>query len=172
MNHLPPPVPGHPAHPPGWWRRHWRWAMPLTVVVFLGVLGGSAAWSVMRWGEAARESPPMREAMRRAGCSIELVEAFGEPLRAGSLPLGSMQTAITGERDVGLTVSLEGAHAHGRLFVQGIRRDDVWDYPVMYVLGADKQTFDLTALDDEEAAQECELQACRERGGCPITAAF
>jgi hypothetical protein len=146
--------------------------MPLAVVLVLGVAGGIVAWSVLRWSEAARESPPMREALRRAGCSVELVEAFGEPLRTGSMPLGSMQTAINGQRDVGLTVALEGSRAHGRLFVQGSRRDDVWDYPVMYVLGENKQTFDLTALDDDEAAQECELQACRERGECPMAAAL
>ncbi|MDR2960554.1 MAG: cytochrome c oxidase assembly factor 1 family protein [Stenotrophomonas sp.] len=146
--------------------------MPLTVVLVLGVAGGIVAWSVLRWSEAARESPPMREALRRAGCSVELVEAFGEPLRTGSMPLGSMQTAIDGQRDVGLTVALEGSRAHGRLFVQGSRRDDVWDYPVMYVLGENKQTFDLSALDDDEAADECALQECRDRGECPLAAAL
>ncbi|ALA84294.1 TPA: cytochrome c oxidase assembly factor Coa1 family protein [Stenotrophomonas maltophilia] len=169
---LPPPIPAHQQRSAGWWCRHWRWAMPLTVVLVLGTVGGVVAWSVLGWSEAARESPPMREALRRAGCSIELVDAFGEPLRAGSMPLGSMQTAINGQRDVGLTVSLEGPHAHGRLFVKGTRSDDVWDYPVMYVLAEDKQTFDLTALDDDEAAHECELQACRDRGECPLTAAL
>ncbi len=166
---LPPPIPTHGPKPAGWWSRHWRWAMPVAVLVVLAGAGGTVAWSVLRWSEAARESPPMREAMRRAGCSIELVEAFGEPLRAESMPLGSMQTALNGQRDVGLTVALEGPRAHGRLFVKGTRSDDVWDYPVMYVLGEDKRTFDLTALDDAEAAGECALQACRERGGCPLT---
>ena len=169
---LPPPIPDQSPPTSGWWRRHWRWAMPLAVLLSIGALAGAATWSVLRWGEAARESPPMREALRRAGCSIELVEAFGEPLRSESLPLGSMQTAINGERDVGLTVVLQGPHAHGRLFVKGTRRDDVWDYPVMYVLGEDKQTFDLSALDDIEAARECELQACRARGGCAPTVAL
>ena len=56
--------------------------------------------------------------------------------------------------------------------MKGTRSDDVWDYPVMYVLAEDKQTFDLTALDDDEAAHECELQACRDRGECPLTAAL
>ena len=169
---LPPPIPTHGPKPAGWLSRHWRWAMPVAVLLVLAGAGGTVAWSVLRWSEAARESPPMREAMRRAGCSIELVEAFGEPLRTESMPLGSMQTALNGQRDVGLTVALEGPRAHGRLFVKGTRSDDVWDYPVMYVLGENKQTFDLTALDDDEAAQECELQACRERGECPLTAAL
>ncbi|MGE8246661.1 MAG: cytochrome c oxidase assembly factor Coa1 family protein [Stenotrophomonas maltophilia] len=162
---LPPALPGSTV-PPGWWRRHWRWAMPLAVVLVLGGVGGVVTWSVLRWSEAARESPPMREALRRAGCSIELVEAFGEPLHIESIPLGSMQTAITGQRDVVLTVALEGPHAYGRLFVKGTRNDDVWDYPVMYVLGEDRQTFDLTALDDDEAAGECALRQCRQRGQC------
>jgi len=169
---LPPPIPGHCTAPPGWWRRHWRWAMPLAVLLFLGALAGAISWSVLRWSDAARESPPMREAMRRAGCSIELVQVFGEPLHARGLPLGSMQTAINGHRDVGLTVALEGPLAQGRLFVKGTRADDVWDYPVMYVLADDKQTFDLSALDDEEAARECELQTCRANGDCPLTVAL
>ncbi|WP_295571642.1 cytochrome c oxidase assembly factor Coa1 family protein [Stenotrophomonas maltophilia] len=168
----PPPIPAHGPPRSGWWRRHWRWAMPLAVVLVMGMTAGVVIWSVLRWSEAARESPPMREALRRAGCSIELVEAFGEPLQAESMPLGSMQTAINGQRDVGLTVALEGPHAHGRLFVKGTRSDDVWDYPVMYVLAEDKQTFDLTALDDDEAAHECALQACRDRGECPLAAAL
>lgn len=164
---LPPPIPHrHPASN-GWWRRNWRWAMPLSVLLFLGGMGGMIAWSVLRWSEAAHESPPMREAMRRAGCSIELVQVLGEPLRSAAVPLGSMQTAFDGQRDVGLTVALEGPQGQGRLFVQGVRRNDVWDYPVMYVLGEGKQTYDLTALDDAEAAGECALQECRERGGCP-----
>ena len=64
---LPPPIPTHGAKPAGWWSRHWRWAMPLAVLLVLAGAGGVVAWSVLRWSEAARESPPMREAMRRAG---------------------------------------------------------------------------------------------------------
>ncbi|AWH19325.1 hypothetical protein C1922_19395 [Stenotrophomonas sp. ZAC14D2_NAIMI4_7] len=165
---LPPPVPAHAAPATGWWRRHWRWAMPLAVVLLLASLGGATAWSLLRWSEAARDSAPMREAMRRAGCSIELVQAFGEPLQADAMPVGSMQTAIDGQRNVGLIVGLQGPDARGRLFVQGSRRDDVWDYPVMYVLGEDEQTFDLSALDDAEAAEECALRECRARGGCGV----
>ncbi len=38
---LPPPIPPMTRHPPVWWCRHWRWAMPLTVVL---VLGGAGVW--------------------------------------------------------------------------------------------------------------------------------
>jgi len=162
----PTPIPGYRTASAGWWRRHWRWAIPLSVLLLLGVGGGIIIWSVLRWSEAVRESPPMQEALRRAGCSIEVAQVLGEPLLADAMPLSITQTTVNGERDVGLVVGLEGPQGRARLIVEGTRRNDVWDYPVMYVLGEDQATFDLTALDDAEAAGECALQECRERGGC------
>ena len=168
----PTPIPGYRPASAGWWRRHWRWAIPLSVLLLLGVGGGIIIWSVLRWSEAVRESPPMREALRRAGCSIEVAQVLGEPLLADAIPLSITQITVNGERDVGLVVGLEGPQGRARLIVEGTRRNDVWDYPVMYVLGEDQATFDLTALDDAEAAGECALQECRERGGCPLALAL
>lgn len=168
----PTPIPGYRPASAGWWRRHWRWAIPLSVLLLLGVGGGIIIWSVLRWSEAVRESPPMREALRRAGCSIEVAQVLGEPLLADAIPLSITQITVNGERDLGLVVGLEGPQGRARLIVEGTRRNDVWDYPVMYVLGEDQATFDLTALDDAEAAGECALQECRERGGCSETIAL
>ncbi|MEE9878830.1 MAG: hypothetical protein PBU97_21650 [Stenotrophomonas maltophilia] len=41
--------------------------MPLMVVLVLGGAGGVVTWSVLRWSEAARESPPMREGAATRG---------------------------------------------------------------------------------------------------------
>lgn len=164
----PPPLPCDLGASRGWWARHWRWAMPLCIVAGVVVLGGGTAWSLLRWSDAVHGSAPMREAMRRVNCSAEVVAAFGEPLRAERMPLGNMQTQLNGRHDVGLMVGLEGPRGAGTLFVQGTRVDGAWDYPVMYVLGKDKRTFDLSALDDAEAAQECALAECRAVGDCVI----
>ena len=94
------------------------------------------------------------------------------PLLADAIPLNITQITVNGERDLGLVVGLEGPQGRARLIVEGTRRNDVWDYPVMYVLGEDQATFDLTALDDAEAAGECALQECRERGECPLMLAL
>ena len=32
---LPPPIPTHGPKPAGWWSRHWRWAMPVAVLLVL-----------------------------------------------------------------------------------------------------------------------------------------
>mgnify|MGYP000846238429 FL=1 len=164
MTH-PPPLPSPAAA--GWWGRHWRWAMPLLVIGSLAAIVGCCAWSLWRWSQAAHASAPLREAMRRATCSVEVVAALGEPLQAGRLPYGNMHTGLDGRREVGLFVGLEGPRGDGTLIVQGTREDDRWDYPVMYVLGADEVTIDLSALDDAEAALECELATCRAEGRCP-----
>lgn len=163
---LPPPIPPHLSRAPGWWQRHWRWAMPLAVVLTVAVVVGITGWTLWQWRTSAHASEPMQEALRRARCNIDLVADFGEPMQPGWLPVGSMQTNFNGQRDVGLMVGLEGPHHHGQLFVQARRTDGVWDYPVVYVLGQNHQTYDLSALDDAEAAQECALRACRERGEC------
>lgn len=159
----PPPLPPHAAR--GGWSRHGRWALPLGVLAALAVMGGCIGWAVLRWSERAHDSAPMREALRRAGCSIEVASAFGEPLQPERLPYGSMRTHVDGRHEVGLVVGVQGPRGEGTLFVRGVRVDDAWDYPVMYVLGEDEATFDLSALDDAEAAGECALQQCRAEAG-------
>lgn len=164
--HAPPPLPSDAAARRGWWVRHWRWALPASVLTGVALLGGALGWSLLQWSDTAHASVPMREAMRRAGCSIDVVAALGEPLRADRVPSGSIHAQSDGQRQVGLRVGLAGPDGQGVLFVQGIRVDDAWDYPVMYVLDGQDQAIDLSALDDAEAALHCALQECRARGEC------
>lgn len=155
--------------PRGWWTRHWRWAVPLVVVLALMIVVGCSMGWLLRWSALAHASPPMREAMRRAACSPEVVSLLGEPLQADRLPHGDLRVGPDGRQDVGLMVGVEGPLAAGWLIVRGTRMDDSWDYPVMYVLDEHEQTIDLSALDDEAAALECALEICRAEGRCPIT---
>lgn len=150
----------------GWWFCYWCWVMLLVVLLVLVGVGGVVVWSVLCWSEVVCESLLMCEVMCCVGCSIELVEVFGELLCVELMLLGSMQIVINGQCDVGLIVVLEGLCVYGWLFVKGICSDGVWDYLVMYVLGENKQMFDLIVLDDDEVVQECELQVCCECGEC------
>lgn len=163
-----PPTLPSATPPPGYLRRNWRWLLPLVALVLLGAFAGLVGWGLTSWGKAAHASVPMREALRRAGCSVEVVAALGEPLRSDRLPHGNMSGGSDGSRTVALAVGVHGPEGSGRLYVHGRRHGDVWDYPVMYVLLDDEQTLDLSALDDAAAARRCELQACRERADCPL----
>ena len=143
------------------------WLVSLGIaVVALGLVAG-VVWAVNRWSEAAHASAPMREAMRRSSCSVELVAVLGEPLRADRVPYGQIHQRDDGHSLIDLRVGLHGPQASGTLHVRGHRHDGRWDYPVMYVLLPDERPHDLTELDDAEAAQRCALQTCREEGRCP-----
>lgn len=165
----PPSLPGRPRaaeRPPGYWRRHWRWTLPTTVMAVIAFIGGSIGWGLARWEDEASASPPLREAMRRAACTPSLVAALGEPLQLDGMPAGTQRTHLDGTRSALFTASVHGPRSAGRLFVEGLRSQDSWQYPVMYVLADEGTTFDLSALDDTAAAGECALERCRAGGGC------
>lgn len=159
---LPPALPGSTA-PTGWWRRHWRWAMPLAVVVGIAAAAGAVWFALSQWAYWSKSSTPYQEAMRRARCNIELVEALGEPLRDGYLPAGSMHSNGQSQFVIGVT----GPQGKGRLFLNAKRSGDHWDYPMLYVVTDGKEAIDLAALDDIEAADSCALEECRAKGDCP-----
>ncbi|WP_141059476.1 cytochrome c oxidase assembly factor Coa1 family protein [Stenotrophomonas rhizophila] len=164
---LPPPL---PTHPRGWWARHWRWALPLALLLTITALAGVAWWLLVQWSHWSRGSEPYQEAMRRARCSVDLVAHLGEPIQDGFLPMGELETSSTGVGSSQFVVHLSGPRGKGRLFLQAEREQGRWDYPMLYVLVKDAEPIDLTALDDVEAATECALEACRAEGECPALA--
>ncbi|AHY57219.1 membrane protein [Stenotrophomonas rhizophila] len=166
----PPPLPGARRAGTGWWRRHWRWAMPLAVLSASAAAAAVVWLAVTQWAHWSRSSEPYQEAMRRARCSVELVAVLGEPIEDGFLPAGSMRSAPGGGGHSQFLVHLNGPRGHARMFLQATRQQGEWDYPMLYVLAGQSEPIDLTALDDAEAAQECALRDCRARGDCPLTA--
>lgn len=82
----PPPLPGARRAGTGWWRRHWRWAMPLAVLSASAAAAAVVWLAVTQWAHWSRSSEPYQEAMRRARCSVELVAVLGEPSKTGSYP--------------------------------------------------------------------------------------
>jgi hypothetical protein len=159
-----PPVLTGKTASTGWWRRHWRWAMPLAVVVGIVAAVGAVWFALSQWAYWSKSSTPYQEAMRRARCNIELVQALGEPVQDGYLPAGSMHT--TGQSQ--FVIALSGPRGDGRLFLNARRSGGQWDYPMLYVVTDGKEAIDLTALDDEEAADSCALEECRANGQCPL----
>lgn len=159
---LPPALPGSTV-PTGWWLRHWRWAMPLAVVVGMAAAAGAVGFALSQWAYWSKSSTPYQEAMRRARCNIELVAALGEPLRDGYLPAGSMHS--NGQSQFVIAVS--GPQGNGRIFLNAKRAGEHWDYPMLYVVTDGKEAIDLAVPDDLEAADSCALEECRAKGDCP-----
>jgi len=129
----------------------------------IGAATGAVWFALSQWAYWSKSSTPYQEAMRRARCNIELVEALGEPLRDGYLPAGSMHS--NGQSQFVIAVS--GPQGNGRMFLNAKRSGDHWDYPMLYVVTDGKEAIDLAALDDIEAAESCALEECRAKGDCP-----
>lgn len=163
----PPPL--HHGAGPGWWRRNWRWVTPLILLSVLAVFAAVLWFAVSQWSNWSRGSEPYREAMRRARCSVELVAHLGEPIQDGFLPMGSMALNSNGSGSSEFVVQLRGPRGEARMFMNAERSRGEWDYPMLYAVTGQADPIDLTALDDAEAAQECELRTCRAQGSCPVT---
>lgn len=168
----PPPLPGAVRTHQGWWRRHWRWALPLAVLVPGAAAAAVVWWGLVQWSQWIRGSEPYLEAMRRAHCSVALVAELGEPIQDGFLPMGDVAASGDGSASSQLVVQLHGPQGRGRLFLRADRAQGQWDYPILYVVTEASETIDLTALDDAEAAQQCALRECRESGECLLTASL
>lgn len=161
----PPALPGDRCTE-GWWCRHWRWAMPLSVLLAVLSLAAAVGVALWMWSHGSRSSAPYQEAMRRARCSVELVAELGEPIQDGYLPAGSMYRDTQGSTSQ-FEVALSGPQGEARMFLEARRgAEGRWDYPVLYVLTEQPEAIDLTALDDAEAATVCALQECRANGDC------
>ncbi|MEG2806122.1 cytochrome c oxidase assembly factor Coa1 family protein [Stenotrophomonas sp.] len=161
---LPPPL---SRHAPGWWSRHWRWAVPL-VVLLTGAAAVATVWFVLvQWSHWIRASEPYQEAMRRARCNVELAATLGEPIRDDGLPMGGVKASSDGSGLSQVAVTLNGPQGEGRLYLHAERTDGQWDYPMLYVVTGGSHTIDLSALDDAEAASQCALATCRAQGQCP-----
>lgn len=124
----PPPLPGARRAGTGWWRRHWRWAMPLAVLSASAAAAAVVWLAVTQWAHWSRSSEPYQEAMRRARCSVELVAVLGEPIEDGFLPAGSMRSAPGGGGHSQFLVHLNGPRGHARMFLQATRQQGEWDY--------------------------------------------
>ena len=117
---------------PGWWQRHWRWALPL-----LGVLGVSLfAAAVLAFASALfgmmRSSDVYIAAMQRMRDHPQVVAALGTPIEPGWYLTGSMQTAGTSGR-ADLQIPISGPKGEGDLYLAAEKNHGQWTYSTLIV---------------------------------------
>ncbi|AVY65086.1 cytochrome c oxidase assembly factor 1 family protein [Xanthomonas translucens] len=145
MSMPPPPLPGSPspdmaaaATPPlvarrGWWSRHWKWAVPLVVVVLGAMLLASIAVFVIGIARVTKSSEPYRVGLMAAQRDQRVIAALGAPVKDGIMPSGSMSTS-NGTGSANLSVSLHGARGNGTLYIEAERHAGQWHYTTLQVL--------------------------------------
>ncbi len=138
----PPPLPGTPgptsttALPPvkrGWWARHWKWAVPLIVLVLGALLLASIAVFVLGIARVTKSSEPYRVGVMAAQHDPRVAAALGAPIKDGIMPSGSISTS-GGSGNADLSVSLHGTRANGTLYIEAERHAGEWRYTTLQVL--------------------------------------
>jgi hypothetical protein len=127
-----------------WWSSNWKWVVPsgcLGLLLSCGCLG--ALLFGVTW-QALRGTGVFVEAVAQAKQSPEVRQALGEPIEAGLMLQGSIQTG-NDQGSADFSVPLQGSKARGILHVEAYKNGDDWrfttlkvevpDHPVINLLG-------------------------------------
>ena len=126
----PPPLPLAPL--PGWWQRHWRWAVPLLCLFCLGLFAGIALLFVSALFGAMRSSDVYTVAMQRMRDHPQVVEALGTPIEPGWYLSGEM--SVSGASgDASLQIPIAGPKREGDLYIEAEKSAGQWKYSTLVV---------------------------------------
>ena len=140
MDQLPPQV----ATPkPNWWKRNWKWFVPLgcfTVVLLLFVFAGSI---IVIAFSAMKSTDVYKEALARAKTDPAVMEALGSPIKDGVLVSGnSSVNGASGESNLAIPIS--GPKGKGTIYVSAIKSLGRWNYSGLVVeIGQTHERIDL-----------------------------
>ncbi|WP_162454843.1 cytochrome c oxidase assembly factor Coa1 family protein [Pseudoxanthomonas kalamensis] len=128
MSTPPPLAPQHPS----WWRRHWKWLVPLLAALLLSLFAAFVFGIISLVFGALRSSEPYRHALQRAQADPAVIAALGEPIRAGWFVQGSM-SSTGGGGSADLAIPLDGSKADATLYVTAKKSAGRWRYEVVAV---------------------------------------
>lgn len=159
----PPPPPGmpgptastaQPAAKRGWWARHWKWAVPLIVLVLGALLLASIAVFVLGIARLTKSSEPYRVGVMAAQHDPRVAAALGAPIKDGIMPSGNISTSGAGNGNAELSVSLHGSRANGTLYIEAERHAGEWHYTTLQVLPDAGEAIPLLDALGQDAADE------------------
>ena len=134
MSTIPPPLPPRPAPMPppprGWWKRNWKWALPVTVLTFVALVVTFVAIVLFAIRGSMMRSDVYADAMARARAHPEVVAAIGAPITPGFMPMGSISTSSEdgGSGRADLMIPIEGPRGTGHLAAMAERRLGTWTW--------------------------------------------
>lgn len=147
MHTSPPPL--APARPDGWWRRNWKWAVPVLSTLTLALVAGLVMLIVSLVFGMIKSSDAYKLALQRAQASPAATAALGTPIREGWFTMGNIEVnGPTGEANLQIPVS--GPKGEGDLFVEAKKSAGEWTFQTLVVqVDAGGKRIDLL----EEASQ-------------------
>jgi hypothetical protein len=125
VEETPPAIPSMPR--PNWWKRNWKWFVPVTVVtlaMFFVALVGSIALIVF---SAIKSTDVYKEALTRAKAHPAVIEAIGLPITEGFLVSGN--TSVNGASgEANLSIPISGPKGKATIYVAATKSLGQWNY--------------------------------------------
>ena len=117
---------------PSWFRRNWKWVVPVGCLVPVLACVGLGALIVSLVFGLIKSSDPYRDALSAAKTNTEVRTLLGDPIEAGFLVSGNIQTSNSnGSAD--LSIPISGAKGSATIYVTGTKTAGVWTYSVLKV---------------------------------------
>jgi cytochrome oxidase complex assembly protein 1 len=129
MEQIPPAVP--PSRP-NWWKRNWKWVVPigcLGVAAFFLIFAASIVIIVF---SAMKSTDLYKDALTRATENPAVIEALGSPIKAGLLVSGN--TNVNGASgEANLSIPISGPKGKGTVYVAATKSLGRWNYSGLIV---------------------------------------
>jgi TonB family protein len=109
-----------PQPRPGWWKRNWKWFVPVSLVCLLLLGAGVIALIVTVVMGSIKSSTPYTRALAQAKADPTLIAEMGSPIEAGWYVTGSLRS--TGQNSFAdLTFPIRGPNKSGTLHVVALK---------------------------------------------------
>ena len=130
MEQIPPPR--LPTPKPNWWKRNWKWFVPLgcfSIAVLLVVFVGSVVMIVF---SAVKSTDVYKDALARAKEHPAVIEALGSPVTEGFLVSGN--TNVNGASgETNLSIPIAGPKGKATIYVAAKKSLGQWNYSGLVV---------------------------------------
>ncbi|MDR2871133.1 MAG: cytochrome c oxidase assembly factor 1 family protein [Xanthomonadaceae bacterium] len=119
--------------PPSWWRRNWKWAVPVTLIAAIVLLcGGPFALIFGGISRAMQSSEPYQHTLAQAQANPEVIAALGEPIEPGLFVGGNI--AVNGPTgDANLSIPLKGPRGRATAYVEARKSAGRWHYRTLVI---------------------------------------
>jgi len=117
---------------PTWFTRNWKWAVPFGVLAMLLLAVAFIGGILFLVENSFQHSEFYTQALARARANPQVAEKIGQPLQAGWLASGKLNTSgSSGDADISIPVS--GPKGKGTLYVVAKKSAGVWTLVTLQV---------------------------------------
>ncbi len=128
---------------PSWWKRNWKWAVPVGGCLSILIIGVIAIGSIFYGvANAIEDSQPYEYALEKINTDENLINALGSPIEKEGMVNGSWNYT-NGQKAVNMKIPISGPKGKGTLFVEATGEGDDWTYQVIRVEIKDQEPIDL-----------------------------